>query len=373
MLNREELKEAAKMGGNGSYFVSLYLNVNPITNLKGDYIIKFKNMLRETAESQQRPAMKAIEKDLKAIESYVIGNKREFKKALAILSSSSNSYWRNYHLSVAVKSELIVDKAPYIKPLLDIMDNYQRYAVLLVDKESARIFIAQLGEITEYGEVHTADIPGKHKKGGWFALSQNHYERHIDYHIGLHLKDVIKKLESFLKGEYIGRLIVGGSDEAVSMTREMLPKTITEKVIGTFSAGMFEVNADIIKKVGPVLRAFEKQREESTVEELVNRALKNEKAVIGLEGVLKAVQEGRAMKIVLERDFGHHGFQCSQCSALSLRGEVNCPYCGGKMEDVNYIVDFAVQKAVEQGALVEIVAESERLAKAGRIGAFLRF
>lgn len=373
MLNREELKEIAKMHGNGSYFVSLYLNVNPLTNPKGEYTIRLKNMLKDAADSLDKEMLKRVDKDLDALDAYVLGNRREFKKGLALISSRERDFWKEYHLSVPLKSELVVEKSPYIKPLLDILDNYQRYAVLLVDKESARIFIVHLGEITEYGEVHTPDVPGRHKKGGWFALAQNHYERHIDYHVDLHLKDVVKKFESFLKSEYIGRVLIGGSDEAVTMTRGLLPKTVNEKVVGAFHAGMFENNVEVLKKVEPVLRAYEKQEEERTVKELITRAMKDEKAVVGLENVIKALQEGRVMKLMLLRDFTQRGYQCSACGALSIKGEVNCPYCGGKMEEIGYIVELAAQKAVEQGALVEVVAESEELKDAGGIGGVLRF
>jgi len=51
MLNREELKEMAKMRGDGAFFVSLYLNVNPVTNIKDNYVIHVKNMLKQTADS----------------------------------------------------------------------------------------------------------------------------------------------------------------------------------------------------------------------------------------------------------------------------------------------------------------------------------
>ncbi|TAL26685.1 MAG: hypothetical protein EPN94_02750, partial [Nitrospirae bacterium] len=238
MLNREELREIASIHGNGSYFVSLYLNVNPVTNAKGDYVIHFKNMLRDISAGTDKKIIKKVKSDLENIESFFISSKRGFKKGLAIISSSENSFWKEYNLAVPVKNEIVVDKMPYIKPLLDILDNYQRYAVLLVDKESARLFLVHLGELEEYGEIHTPDIPGKHKKGGWFSLSQNHYERHIDYHVGLHLKDVMKKLELFLAEEKIMRILIGGSEEAVSRVKEMLPRAAAEKVIGFFHAEM---------------------------------------------------------------------------------------------------------------------------------------
>lgn len=373
MLSREELKDIAKIHGNGSYFVSLYLNVDPVTNPKGEYAVRFKNMMKDTVESMDKAVLKKIKPDLEAIDAYIFGNRRDFKRGLSILSSTGNSFWRKYDVSVPIKNELIVDKLPYIKPLLDIVDNYQRYAILLVDKESARIFVIHLAEITEFGEVHTADVPGKHKRGGWFALSQNHYERHIAYHVGLHLKDVVKRFDSFLKGEYIGRVIIGGSEEAVSMTKALLPKTVTDRIIGFFQAGMFEGNVGILKKVEPVLQAFERQKEIETVTELIRRARKNEKAVFGIDDVLNAVQEGRVMKLVFLRDFKYPGYSCTACRALSSQKLSACPYCKGKMQDVGYLIDLIAQKAVEQGALIEVVPESAELSVAGSIGAFLRF
>jgi len=373
MFSREELKEMAKLHGNGTYFVSLYLNVNPVTNPKGEFAIRFKNMLRETTESLEKPVLKEVKEDLSLIDAYLLGNKRGFKKGLALLSSKKNSFWREYHVSVPLRSELVVDKTPYLKPLIDMLDNYKRYAALLVDKEAARIFVVQTGEVTEYGEVHTPDVPGKHKKGGWFALSQNHYERHIDYHVGLHLKDVVKKFGAFLKGEYIGRVLIGGSEEAVSMTRGLLPKAVTDRIIGTFHAGMFEGNADILKKVEPLLAAYERDKEKETVGELIAKTLKNEKAVLGADDVLGALSRGNLMKLVLLRDFATAGYTCASCGMPFTRRLPSCPYCKGPMEEVGYMADLIAQKAVEQGAPVEVVAESEELKKAGGIGAFLRF
>lgn len=373
MLSREELREIAAMEGKNGYFASLYLNVDPIFNKKGDYAVHFKNMMKNTIETLDKTVYKTVKDDLEKIESYVLSNKRLFKKGLALLSSAGNSLWREYNLSVPVKNELIVDKTPYTKPLMDVLDNYQRYALLLVAKESARIFMVHLGEIVEYGEVHTADIPGKHKKGGWFALSQNHYERHIDYHVGMHLKDVVNKLESFIGGEYIGRLIIGGSDEAVSMVKGMLHKTIGDKIIGTAKVEMFAKPDEVLKKVEPIVSAYEKKKEEETVDVLIAKALKNENAVLGLDSVINALQEQRVMKLILVKDYKASGYNCNLCAHISVQKVDSCPFCNGKIEAVDYMVDLAGQRAIQQNALVEVVADSKKLMDAGGIGAFLRF
>jgi peptide chain release factor subunit 1 len=373
MLSREEIKSLAELAGNNSYYVSFYLNVDPMFNIRGDYASHCKNMIKNLSESLDKAILKRIKEDLQKIENYVISNRRILRKGLAIISSTENNFWKDYNLNVPFKNDIVVDKIPYTKPLLDVLDNYQRYAILLVDKESARIFLVHLGDIVEYGEVHTPGIPGKHKKGGWFALSQNHYERHIEHHVSLHLKDVVEKFDSFLKGEYVGRIIIGGSDEAVSMVKGMLNKNILDKVIGITKIEMFAKPDEVLKKVEPIVSEYEKKKELETIDELIAKALKNEKAVLGIDNVLNALQEQRVMKLLFVRDYKVDGYACESCGFLSTQNVNPCPFCNGKMERTEQIVDLAGQKAISQNALVEVVTESRKLMDAGGIGAFLRF
>lgn len=373
MLSREELKEMAKIHTDGSMFVSLYLNVNPAMNIKNNYMIHVKNMLKQTFETLDKSILKKIGKDLGKIESYIKTNKKIFKNGLALISCHEKGFWKEFHLAVPVKNEIIIDKTPYIKPLLDILDNYQRYAILLVGRDVARFFIIHLGEIEEYSELYTKDVPGRHKKGGWFALAEKSYERHIDYHVNLHLKDVLKQMETFLSREYVGRLIIGGSEEAVTKVKTMLPSNIAEKLIGTFQADMQAGTKDILKKVKPIFQEVEKKKEDADVEELLTKAMKNENAVIGIEDVLLALQEGRIMKLIVLKDFKHSGKSCKECGYLMIQSVASCPYCKGEIEEVNYIVDLIAQKSIEQGALVEVISKNRKLQDAGNIGAFLRF
>ncbi len=373
MLDREELKELASIGGKDKYCISLYLNTDPLFNTRGDYIVHFKNMIKNTIETMDKSVYKRLKEDIEKIENYVLMNKKIFKKGLALFSSSENNLWKEYHLNVPLKNDIIINSTPYIKPLIYILDNYQRYALLLVDKESARIFVVHLGEIVEYGEVHSEGIPGKHKKGGWFALSQNHYERHIDFHVGMHLKDVVNKFDTFISGKYIGRIIIGGSDEAVSMVKGMLNKNVLDKVIGTVRIEMFAKPDEVLKKVQPIVSAYEKKKEEEDIETLIEKAMKNENAVLGLDNVLNAIQEKKVMKLVVMKDYKADGYGCVSCGYLSTQRFESCPYCKGMAEKINYISNLAGEMAIQQGALIEVVDENKKLLDAGGIGAFLRF
>ncbi|MCX8031061.1 MAG: hypothetical protein N3A59_05735 [Thermodesulfovibrionales bacterium] len=373
MLSMTDLKELANYSNKGMYFVSLYLNVDPLLNKKGDYILHIKNMIKQTIDSIDKGVYKKVKEDLDKIEHHVLTNKRMFKKGLAIFSCQELSLWKEYNLGVPVGNDLIIDKKVYTKPLLDILNNYQRYCVLLVGKDSARIFLIHLGEIVEYGEVYSADIPGKHKKGGWFALAQNHYERHINVHVGFHLKEVIDKPDSFTSGENISRIILGGADEAVSMFKSMLPKPLHEKIIASVKLEMFAKNDEVLNKVEPIVSAYEREQEEKLVKDLIAKAMKNEAAVLGLDNVINAIQEQKVMRLLFISNFKQEGYSCKTCGYLATQQINSCPYCKGNFEKIDNIIDMISQKALQQGAIIEVISENKELFKAGGIGAFLRF
>jgi len=374
MLNREELKELSEVQDEENHYVSLYLNVNPVTNPKGEYILHLKNMIKEVSEKTDKDIYRKIKADLEKINTHVTSNKRGFRKGLALLSSEERGFWREYNLSVPVKNLLIVNHTPYIKPLLDIVDNNPRYLILIVEKDEARIFVVHLGEIVEYGEVKTTDVPGRHKKGGWFALAEPHYQRHIDYHVGLHLKEVIKRLESFMSTEGIDIVFIGGPDEAVTMFEEMLPESVRAKIRGRFAAEMFLKPDEVLKRAEPLVAVYEAEKEKKVVDELITRAMKGTQAVLGLADVIGAVTEGKVHRLVVVKDYNASGFKCVNCSLLSLEDIARCPYCGSETEPVEYLVELVAQRAVEQGATVEVLAyETEPLKDKGNIGAILRF
>jgi peptide chain release factor subunit 1 len=373
MLTYHELKSLSAIGKNGNLFVSLYLNVNRLTNPKGDYVIHFKNILKKAELNIGKSAEKKVKKDLHKIESYLRDSKREFKKGIALISCESLEIWKNYHLSLPIKNELVIDSTPYIKPLVSLLNNYPRYAVLLIDKESAKIYITHLGEIREYTELFTPGIPGKHKKGGWFSLQQKRFERHIEYHVNLHIKDVVKTLEDFLQKEKIENVIIGGAESAVTKMKNMIPQQILRKVKKTLHAETKLSEKDVLDRTLTIAEELEHAKEREVVDNLITRTMKKNMAVLGIEDVLFNLQEGKVMDLIFHKDLSASGYKCSNCNFLTTQKITTCPYCSGNFDKVNYIIDFASQKAVELGARIEVITKSEELAKAGGIGAILRF
>ncbi|GAQ95244.1 peptide chain release factor subunit 1 [Thermodesulfovibrio aggregans] len=372
MFERKDLESLEKVKFDDAFVLSLFLNVSPQERKKQAYLSKFKNLVKALPEKDQN----ACKEDIEKIEKFLQSERESFKKSLVIYSCSKKDLWVRYDLNVELKDNLVVDKTPYTNPLFDLLDNYQKYGVLLVDKRTARVFMVFLGDIEEYGMIEHEDVPGKHKKGGWFALAEKRYERHIDYHVKMHLKDVIDKFGDFLKDRDIRRLIVAGPDEAISHLMDMFPEEIKMKIIGRTNIEKHASKEEVLEKVLPIIEGYEKSKEKETVSELINRALKNENSVTGIDDTLKYLRDKRVMKLVIAKDYTIDGFVCESCGFATTQPVECCMECGSCVMKANNLMEKATEMAIEQSALVEVVKDEkdrQRLIEYGGIGAFLRF
>lgn len=372
MFDRKDLEELEKNSFNDALVVSLFLNVSPQERKKQAYISKFKNLVKSLNEVDYN----ACKEDIEKIESFLQSDRESFKKSIVIYSCNKKDFWIRYDLNVELKDNLIVDKTPFTSPLFDLLDNYQKYGVLLVDKRTARVFQVFLGDIEEYGMIEHEDVPGKHKKGGWFALAEKRYERHIEYHVKNHLKDVVGRFGDFLKDKNIRRLIVAGPDEAISELINILPDEIKLKIVGRANIEKYASKEEVLQKVLPIIDVYEKSKEKETVSELISKALKNENAVTGIDDTLKYLRERRVMKLVIAKEHAVEGFVCENCGFATIQNVECCMECGNCVMKTDNLIEKATEMAIRQSALVEVVKDEKdrnRLLDFGGIGAFLRF
>lgn len=372
MFERKDLENLEKFKFDDAFVVSLFLNVSPQERKKQAYLSKFKNLVKALPEKTYN----ACKEDIEKIESFLQSERESFKKSLVIYSCTKKNLWTRYDLNVELKEDLIVDRTPYTTPLFDLLDNYQKYGVLLVDKRTARVFLVFLGDIEEYGMVQHEDVPGKHKKGGWFALAEKRYERHIDYHVKMHLKDVLDRFGEFLKDKNIRRLIVAGPDEAISELMDMIPDEIKLKIVGRANIEKYASKEEVLEKVLPIIEGYEKSKEKETVNELITRALKNDNAVTGIDDTIKYLRDRRVMKLVIAKDYSVQGFVCENCGFATTQQVECCMECGGCVMKTDNLIEKATEMAIEGGSIIEVVKDEKdrlRLIEYGGVGAFLRF
>jgi peptide chain release factor subunit 1 len=362
MLSEKELQELAGFRSESGTVLSVYVN----TDLTGQPKEKAKLVLREALDSVRA---EAHAEDVARVESYVDREYDWRSRAVAVISALQDDLWRVYPLPVAVQTEAHVGPAPYLKPMTRMLDEYARYVIVLVDREGARLFLMHLGGIEEKAGWAGQEVK-RHKQGGRAA---ERYQRREDQRARQNMRQSADMVVRFLQEARASGLILGGSDETLPRFRELLPKAMQKQIVGTLAIDMQAPAAEVMERATELINAGEQEREARLVEDMVTAAAKGSGAVTGLPDTFYVAHEGRVHTLVVERGFEAAGYLCAGCGYISAESIGKCPFCGGLPEVTSDAVDRVMQKVMDSGGKVEIVAPSDALTKAGRIGAILRY
>jgi peptide subunit release factor 1 (eRF1) len=255
-------------------------------------------------------------------------------------------------------------------PLIAALDEYERYCVALVDKESARILTVWMGRIEQRIEFED-DVPGRSAMGNW---AQARYARHREYHVHLHMQRVIDELWHLSRRQAFDRLIIGGPEEAMATLRPMLPRSLEEKVVGEFTGERFASDAEIVERVRGIEERAERAHETALVEQILERAPKRARAVLGWEETLVALSEGSVHALVLVEGATTPGFSCPEGHMAVLERIDQCPFCEEPMWPVDDLAVTAARLAMTTGATVEFVrGDAAQRLRPHVAGALLRY
>ncbi|NPA90328.1 MAG: hypothetical protein GXO55_02570 [Chloroflexi bacterium] len=376
-LSPETLKPLTELALPSRGILSAYLDISPEEVATGQVRLKLKNMAREWLENiTDKQERRAFEEEVGRVENYLRYEIREPGRTLVIFSSKPADLWRVFHVPVRIRTRLVWDERPYLRPLLTVMDEYERYGVVLVSREESRFFLFYMGEIAEYSFSLYDYVPNRHKRGGW---SQARFQRHVDDHALHHFKSTAEIAARLAERDNWQRVVLMGTYENVAQVKEYLPKAIRERVAGEIPAGIHDSVNVIRDKVLALEQEIERQIEAQRVEAVITAAEKGQNGVLGYADVLLAVQEGRVDVLIVPEGLEHPGWECERCGGLIAdilaKPPDACPYCGGPLKVVEDVVDLAMQKVLSTGGTVEVLRGPIRaqFEKEGIIGALLRY
>ena len=346
--------------------LSVYVDINSATGLWKDKVYRLQRSLDALEAGLEQDERNRFLADRTKVEAFV----REYKargKGLVLFSSDTQRLWWMATVQVPMRDEVRYQQGPYVKPLAAMLDQYQRYALVLVDNEKARLFVVHMGEIEEQDLVRDY-VPKRHSQTEHNAkVEQQHATR-----VRRHLVHVVDTLQAMHAGHRFNRLVAGGSAEALPKFERELPKPLADLVIGHVSLPMTAAADKILAATLEVEQAFEEQKESRTVEEAITRAAKRHDAVAGPDETLFALKHKDVFELIVAGEYRLKGSVCQNCGLATATMVKQCPVCQGPMGAVDDVVEKAIEQAEAAGARVEVVAgpARERLIQAGGMAAF---
>lgn len=367
-LDRELLRRLAGWTSNHAPVASFYLNVDGRRfPRKQDYEVRAEELchrLRQDAGPLPREQRRSVERDAERFLAFVRELERGPTRGVALFSASAAGLWEEVLVPRPVPDLVTVAPKPYVLPLESLLETYESFCTVLVDREKARVFFAAMGRIEEETDVFD-EVPGQHDQGGW---SQARYQRHIEAHVQDHLRRVADLLLKYSRRRPFDHLILAGPEELLPHFERELHDYLRRRVVARASLPVTAAPAEVLERSLQVEEELEARREREVVEQVRAQAAAGQGAVVGLGPVLEALNRGRVGTLVVPLGLRQAGVRCPHCGWLDVGGRL-CPGCQSKVEDVPDVVDLAVATALRQGARVETLSQVGD----APVGALLRF
>ncbi len=356
--------------------LTVYLNVDQsrAANRNRMFEVKLANRLRAAKGRLDQRSRDAFESNAERVLRFVADYEPRMKGLIIVCDDSEDFFWTG-EVNVPVVTGIRWSDAVYLKPLLEMLDENERYGVVLTDRSQARLFTVFLGGIEGRQSLRApAEVTHVKSSGRDRMLSQMRHQRRSDTQALLHLKQVADTADQLAANHAFDRLVLAGPVEATSEVQRLLSKRLRSKVIGATALPVDATEQQVLEATLKLVESVEREDEISLVGELIPAAEKQDGAILGLDATLTALQAGRVWRFVYAEGQAARGSRCSNCNNLSAKDEEVCGYCGARVQAVDDLFNRAAKRVRAMGGLVEQLRgeAADRLRAVGGVGAFLR-
>ena len=371
MILRKDIERLAELKSDHG-IVSAYIRIDPrLRFLRHQPISQFKGALT-AAQRQYRGGRweAALERETPYVLDF-LSRWEPSGRGLVMFSCHPANIWEIFPLDVLVPNVVDVDTTTKTSILLQVLENLPRFIVVVLQRDKARIYVAEQG-ISEQQIEFTSEVPGQHDQGG---RSQMRYQRHIEFHVQEHLKKVIDELKNLAPVRPF-KLTFGGTEETVNELLNRLPNQIAKSVIGRFPVDYKQDSEqEILQRAQALWDSQEQLEEDKLVDQIFDAAKSETQGALGAEATLSALTEEKVRILLVVAGLEIVGSACTECDYFSAKKFDKCPLCGADAEQRD-VTDRAVEQAILTGADTQVVSSGkarDRLLAEGGLGALLRY
>jgi len=287
MLNVDDVKQLLARGED--QVLSLYLRVDPTLPDNQSPVPGWRSgsgialhRLAESLPEADRGAFNAIQR--RALD--FLTHYQPHGKGLALFYSARSE--DVFELPVAFEENTAAFGQPVIAPLLWVMDEYERYLVVLVADDEAHFLTTYLGDIGRQeamaSDRFSFDAPRQRLLivGDLENNAVDRFQRNVASRVAALMRD--------LKAD---RVILGGDLDAARSVLEYLSPNALANLVGVLPIQLDHSDDEIMGLVLPAALEYERAKELEIVEDVITRARTGAGGVTGHDAVLAALDTQR--------------------------------------------------------------------------------
>ncbi len=370
---RQQLDRLAAFQSTDFPVLSLYLDMQPNEHGRP----RHNSFLRKTLSERSRTitasggARESFERDVHRIQHYLDEARRPSSHGLAIFACHGAGLFEAFQLDVPLNDHwLFIGAVPHLYPLARVNDQYPRYAALLVDTNSARLFVFSLGAAISRQEIRNV----KTRKGAVGGWAQARYQRHVENYHRQHMREVVDLLDRVVREEAINQIVVSCDEVAKPLLFAELPPHLSAKVVDLVRMDINTPEHEVLRETLDGLRAKDLQTDEEHVEELIGAWQAGGLAVVGPESTLEALQMGQVEELLIAATpDALRPTATLPPDAAPGPVEIDTTAAGGGDPNRVKLADELVTRAHQSGARIRFIEKADRLTHVGGCGALLRF
>jgi len=354
--------------------LSVYLNTQPDQHGRATDAVpylhrEFKALARTWAPGS--PERHSFDQDVERVLSYVADKIDPAANGVALFACwGAGEFFEAIQLAAPVSDNRVYAyKQPLLYHLAHIDEQYPRYAAVLTDMNTARIFVFGLDQVIGAEEVKGKKVH-RVKVGGW---SQARYQRRVGNAHLEHAKEVMERLAEIVREDKVSHIILAGDSVVIPLLQEQLHQEMNS----TVEVMKLDIHASEQDILAATLEKLQEQ-EATTSAEKVDRLMQQYRArglaVAGIEETLEALDKGQVEELLITGALEESHLQVEEARAL-LAPEV--PDSEGKTNSEEprqeSVPDQLVTKAKQTGATVTFIEDAALLESTGGVAAFLRW
>jgi peptide chain release factor subunit 1 len=290
-------------------------------------------------------------------------------RTVALFRCSRRGFEESVVLSGRMRDRVEVDVKPYLRPLLAMLDEAHRYAVVVVDRQHGMLYEYYLGVL----EAQEREDGRALRKPDFAQGDKEHGVRNKAEELAKrHYRDTARALDHLMQRDGIDLVVVGGHEDTVPAFLDHLPQRLRRKVVGTFVADPGTLSPAVAReKAQRAVDDYERREEEDLVAQAMEKVATGGLGAAGLGWCLLAVNEQAVQQLLVDVDARADGRACDNCGWLGLEGDT-CPIDGYATRESRDIVDDMAARVLDASGGVEHVYANTPL-RDHALAALLRF
>jgi peptide chain release factor subunit 1 len=387
MALTDQLDRLARMEPVPYPVVSLYLNTQSNEHGRDQFetFVRQEFRARGATYPAGSPDRASLDTDVARISAYLENELQPSANGVAIFCCSAAELFEAVQLSAPIDQHwLYIGDAPHLYPLARVASKYPRYAAVVADSNTARIFVFATGELVNERLIQGMKTR-KTQQGGW---SQARFQRHIsNFHLQ-HAKEIVEALEGIVQREEITEIFTAGDEAILSLLREQMPKQLAEKVQDHLTLDAKAPVSDVLAATVDALSRLNERTDREKVDAAIAGYRSGGLGVVGPENTLAALIKGQVDELLIAANVNTlEGLSPDRTASLGLNvATANDstllepavePAAGGEPAQADphvvRLADELVTRARNTGADVTFIEEASLLQPHGGVAALLRF